>query len=436
MRTIYFYKRKREAGSGKQEVRSKKQEVGSGKRKERRGKNFWLLTNTKSYFLLLTSYLLTIISFLASNSAMAEVHSWMHRSKTIEETVAISNAATVEITNKYGRIQIDTWDKDSLFIEVSITAQAKNFDKVERIMDRINIDMNTESEDFMIFRTEIGNNKRGGGILGFFQDLWDDTSDLTNSLLNTQNVTVDYHLYLPESVKLTIENKFGDVILPTVKGALRMDIEHGDLRAKEIWNARNVTAKYGKLDVKNIHQGNLNLSFVDAVIESGGNLQVESRSSNINLEEVENIEVDAHYDEWYIGSAESVNGSQVSTDLRVRKLTQSIDLTSKYGSVDVARIEPKVKNVNLYGNYTDYSLGFHPSVSYDFNISLKDDDNFYFPEKQAKVDIDNVSGEGMRHIDGRMTSTKESYTASQNGGKGTDVRIKTRNGSVHLSYNK
>ncbi|MGB0929528.1 MAG: hypothetical protein ACPGVB_02045 [Chitinophagales bacterium] len=447
MKTVYFYKRKREARNGKQEIGSGKREVGHRSREV--GREKWdvsgrslALTNIKSYFLTPTSYFLTIfltvISFFASSPAMADGQ-WMHRSETVQETVAISNTATVEITNKYGRIQIDTWDKDSLSIEVNITAQARNFDKVERIMNKINIDMNTDSEDFMIFRTEIGNGKRrGGGILSFFQDLWDDTSDLTSSLLNTQNVTVDYRLYMPESVKLTIENKFGDVILPTMKGALRMDIEHGDLRAQEIWNARNVKAKYGKLDVKNIRQGNLTLSFVDAVIESGGSLQVESRSSNINLEEVESLEVDAHYDEWYIGSAENVNGSQVSTDLRVRNLSNSIDLTSKYGSVDVAHVEPKVKSVNLYGNYTDYSLSFNPSVSYNFNVTLKDKDSFYFPEKQADIDTDDISEEGMRHIDGRMKSSKESYdlTQNQNGGKGTDVRIKTKNGSVHMSYSK
>ncbi|MEZ4888968.1 MAG: hypothetical protein R3E32_29850 [Chitinophagales bacterium] len=380
--------------------------------------------------------LITAMAFFATNTAMAADQQWTNRSKTIEETVAISSTATVEIANKYGRIEIDTWNKDSLYIEVSISAQAKNFDKVERIMDRINIDMNTESEDFMIFRTEIGSGKGSSGILGFFQDLWDSTSDLTNSLLNTQNVTVDYKVFLPESVKLTIENRFGDVLLPTVKGALRTDIEHGDLHAKDIWNARNISAKYGKLDIENIRQGNLNLSFVDAVIESAGSLQVESRSSNINLEEVEHLEVDANYDEWYIGSAESVNGSQVSTDLRVRNLSKSIDITSKYGSVDVSRIEPQVKSVNLFGNYTDYSLGFNPSVSYDFNVSLKEGDNFYFPEKNAKIQADSVSEEGMRHIDGKVTSSKESYSTSKGDTKGTEVRIKTRNGSVHLGYNK
>jgi len=377
--------------------------------------------------------LITAMAFLSPNPVMAGGDKWTQRSRTLEETVAISNTATVEITNKYGRIQIDTWDKDSLSIEVNITAQARNFDKVSRIMDRISIDMNTSSEDFMIFRTEIGNGKRGSGILSFLQDLWDNTSDLTNSLLNTQNVTVDYMVYLPESVKLTLENKFGDVLLPTVKGALRTDIEHGDLRAKEIWDARDISAKYGKLDIKHLRQGNLSLSFVDVVIESADNLQIESRSCNINLEEVKNIELDAHYDDLYIGSAESISGSQVSTDLRVRNLSESIDITSKYGSVNVSHVEPKVKNVSLNGNYTDYSLGFQPAASYEFNVSLKDNDKFYYPEKNTKVASDDVSTEGMRHIDGQVTSTKESYDTAKGG---TNVRIKTKNGSVHLGYNK
>lgn len=388
------------------------------------------------YVLRLMCILMATIGLFAHQTAMAGGDKWTQRSKTIEETVAISNTATVEITNKYGRIQIDTWDKDSLSIEVNITAQARNFDKVNRIMDRINIDMNTASEDFMIFRTEIGSSKRSNRFLSFFQDLWEGTSDLTNSLLNTQNVTVDYKVYLPEAVKLTLENKFGDVLLPIVKGALRTDIEHGDLRANEIWDARDITAKYGKLDIKRIEQGNLTLSFVDGVIESADNLQIESRSSNLNVEEVVSIEVDTRYDEFYIGSAESVNGSQVSTDLRVRNLGESIDISSKYGSVDVSHIDSDVTHINLFGNYTDYSLGFHPTSSYDFNISMKENDKLFLPEKQTKVGSDDTSPEGMRHIDGRVKSTKESYATSNNGSEGTNVRIKTKNGSVHLGYNK
>ncbi len=100
----------------------------------------------------------------------------------------------------------------------------------------------------------------------------------------------------------------------------------------------------------------------------------------------------------------------------------------------MSHVEPEVENISLNGNYTDYSLGFQPAANYEFNVSLKDNDKFYYPEKNTKVASDDVSTEGMRHIDGKVTSTKESYSTAKSAG--TNVRIKTKNGSVHLGYNK
>ena len=71
---------------------------------------------------------------------------------------------------------------------------------------------------------------------GIFGDLLDQVSDYSQTVIGSKKISVDYELWIPEDIDLTIENKFGDIYLASLTGPVSIDLSHGDLRANKVSN--------------------------------------------------------------------------------------------------------------------------------------------------------------------------------------------------------
>ena len=90
--------------------------------------------------------------------------------KTISRDFKAPEGRSLEITNKYGDLIINTWDKDSIKVEIEITAYGKNDDAAEKLMNRIDFDFD-QSLNYIEIETVFDRKS------GFFQELWNDISD-------------------------------------------------------------------------------------------------------------------------------------------------------------------------------------------------------------------------------------------------------------------
>ena len=82
--------------------------------------------------------------------------------KEIRKEFKVSPETRIEISNKYGKIELNSWEKDSVVIEIKIRVEEKKLSKLEDAIDAINFDF-TQSGHFLIVQTLVGQNKSGIG---------------------------------------------------------------------------------------------------------------------------------------------------------------------------------------------------------------------------------------------------------------------------------
>ena len=75
-------------------------------------------------------------------------------SKTINKQFPITTDGMVEISNRYGKVEIKTWDNSEVKVEVVISVNATSEDRAEDVFDRITIDFNS-GRDFVSATTEL-----------------------------------------------------------------------------------------------------------------------------------------------------------------------------------------------------------------------------------------------------------------------------------------
>ncbi|MFT6941727.1 MAG: hypothetical protein ACJASN_003228 [Cyclobacteriaceae bacterium] len=257
----------------------------------------------------------------------------------------------LEISNKYGEVVINTWKYDSIKIDVRVEAYGKSQDLVNREIDRVDID--TRQVGSLISSvTDINQGKSRG----FFGELLSELEDVSKSLVGNSKLEIDYQVWMPEQLDLSVENKFGDVYLGQLSGDIKIDLSHGDLRADQLSGIVMLKHSFGKHTIDRLADADLTLRGVTSNIRSAQSVSFESSSSEIFLGVMGQVRLDNRNDKIHIEEAIEVSGKGTFTDLNIRKLVTEGRLNFDYGEIFIDQIVQNFGSLRIDGKLCDINL--------------------------------------------------------------------------------
>ncbi len=333
------------------------------------------------------------------------------KTRQIKRSFAATSNTSVELVNKYGNIHINTWEKDSIRLEIDVTAIGKKANDVDGLMEFVEFDI-MGSSSYVIAKSIFG--KKVSPITKNFVQM-------KSAFKKNFKLEVEYTLYMPQGCDISLKNKFGDIYLPDVTGDLDVDLSHGDLRAKEVGKVKLLKVQYGKVNIDKIAQGNLQLGFAELDVESTGELLIKSRSSEYHIASATMLNLESKHDKFYIESVERVVGEVVFSDLNIKKLKYILDVTTKYGDVNVSNINSSFSNISLTGSFTDYSLLFDKGTNFDFDVTMDAGKSFSYPSSTSITSDQTI--EKKRMVNGSF--------GTQNSGR--NVRINAKSSYIKMN---
>ena len=323
--------------------------------------------------ILLTINILFLSQLLWAGDALFE------DSKTIKKTFKTSANFELEVNNKHGKIEIENWDKDSISVEVIITAESQKLEKLNKMMEQVNIRF-TNHDDYLSVTTEWGNSSTAMvfDIMGLF---------------DSQTITVNYLIKAPKNVELEIENKFGDVQINECTSKLKLDLSHGNFTARKISYAKSVVVQYGNIKIKEVNKGDISAKFSDISIDVAGTLNMDLASCDVEIEKIKSLVLKSLGDEIEIEEISEFSFSSSLSNIEIEKLTKTVSGSVKYGSLDVEEIVSSFSGITLSCQNTDVQLDFQPQIAYIYNVQLDKGKSFSIPSEGNSLDKDNVFDE-------------------------------------------
>jgi len=210
--------------------------------------------------------------------------------KEFNRSFATTSETQLMISNSFGEIQMESVDGNEIKIEAVIKVEGNSEKAVKEAIEKMNIVFLEEANRVMV-RTE---NKCNCG----------------NKI---KEFSIDYKVQVPSGITVSLRNSFGDVYVQGHDGPVKLDVEHGDFKIKNLSHEENF----------------VKLSFGDGQASDINRMEIRVQHSYFNAENVEELSAYIQFSD-----VELENITSLYRELRIQHSDVSIDVSgSEWGKM-------------------------------------------------------------------------------------------------------
>ena len=333
-------------------------------------------------------FILCIILFPIWNTVSAQSTTLV---KTLEQNFEVKPHVNLDLVNKYGDIIINGWERNFLEVKIKLTSYGKTDSDTKKLMDKVEFDFNV-ADDHVLIETIIDRNK------GLFSDFLNSIGDYSKSLLNKNELDIDFEIWLPASASLYIQNKYGDIVITDVNGKITVDQSHGNFKSNNINNLARISVNYGNIRINSFKTGSISIKGGDLELQRADNVNINSKQSQLFLKNINALTMESTGDRVRVSDINAMKGSSSFSKFDIYRLSGSCQLDQSYGELNLHSVLPGFSTIDLKGKSTDYSIILPAKQSVKLNIiaredrvslaeSIKDLDKIYVDEKAKTIHI-------------------------------------------------
>ncbi|PWJ59949.1 hypothetical protein CLV98_101124 [Dyadobacter jejuensis] len=290
---------------------------------------------------------LTTILLLFSLCAMAGAvrpyqHSPDERRRVITKEFSVRPGEALSIDNQFGSVTVNLWERNSIKVDIRITANAVSESRAMAYLDAVQIDEERQGGKIMI-KTVIGRGPFTKNIGG---------------QRNSQSLQIDYTLYMPRETALLVKNQFGDTKIPTFHAPLTIDCRYGDLFSNALENVSNlIEMSYGSAKLGKVVGGKFDFKYADLELKEIVKLELKNKFGELKIEDVTNLQADIDYSNAKIGvirgpSQIRLNYSSDFSIDELQSLSKTLQIDANYSSVELPAQANRFKVSVTHGNFS------------------------------------------------------------------------------------
>ncbi len=293
--------------------------------------------------------------------------------KTLNQHFKVKSNVSFEINNKYGDIIVNGWDKNEFDVKIKLTTYGKTDDDTRKLMDRVEFDFNV-ADEFVIIETIMDRNK------GLLSEFFSSIGDYSKTLMNKNELDIDFEIWLPRTASVDLVNKFGDVVINDIYGKISVEQAHGNFKSNDITNLARINVNYGNIRINSFKSGSISIKGGELELQQAEKVKVDSRQSQLYLKKINNLTLESTSDRIRISEVFTISGTASFSNFDIYRLTGSCNIDQSYGELILHSVHPGFSTINLVGKSTDYNISLPPGQSIDLDLRARED-RLLFKEK-------------------------------------------------------
>lgn len=330
------------------------------------------------------------------------------KSKTVKKEYNVNADALVKISNKYGNVDVVSWNENRVVIEVKITVSGNNEDKVISRLDKIDI-VFTSSKSEVYAKTVIEKS----------------SSSWFRSDNNNMNYQIDYKVKMPVTNDAHLMNDYGTISLNELKGTAKINCDYGKILIGSLFHDGNsINIDYTNNSViEYMKSGSINADYSKLRVEKAKSINLNADYTSTVIENIEDLNFNCDYGNIDVEKANSIEGNGDYLTMRFGDIYKNLNIVADYGGIRVNKLMKGFEKVYIHSDYTGVKIGLDQEASFNFTAKLS-------------YGGFNLDGENVTYLKKVVKSTSkyyEGYVNKEN--SGATVEISSDYGSIKMYNN-
>jgi hypothetical protein len=262
------------------------------------------------------------------NTDKSDCSEGVDKTKNYSKSYSVDGNDIINIDNRFGKITVNTWNKNEVKVDVQIKVGANDDDRAQKLLDNVTIQDSKDGSN-VYFKTSINSNDDNNSSWSIFGSKHN----------NVRKIEINYTVYMPSRNPLNISNRYGSTDLPDLGGKVTINNSYGSLTAKALSNPGNrISVKYGSATIATLNGSDLDVAY-----------------GSLTLGECNKLNADISY-----GSA------------KIGRITTSGNINVKFsGALNIDEVDRNVKNLSVNSSYSSVKLGLNGDQNADFDITVR-----------------------------------------------------------------
>ncbi len=353
------------------------------------------------------------------------------QSKEIAVEVNAGRGTDIRINNNNRSIEIKTWNEPKVKVVTTLYYEgdaSKLSD--EEWLEKLSLSVKGIGNTVRIKTTTVSGS---GSYMANGQSYnW---SSSPNGNYNNKKGAKGIIIFVPKENKLDIESIYGDVSVTDNLNKAVIDISNGNLELQDL-TSLTLRSKYGNVNAGNIQTGEFEFSNGHLSVKNVQDLSLDTKYSTIDIETAEKLNLISTNDEYEIEEVGSLQAQKNYGNLRIVKLTKSLDVQGINADVKVRNITAFVTAIKFDDKYANLLLPLRNIKSYTINYIGPNSTVYGNFEKTAytgKAFKASSFDEKFGNDNGQAnddTVSNSKFSASVGTGKGAAIDLKCQNCTV------
>lgn len=330
------------------------------------------------------------------------------KTKKIKKEYNVNANALLRINNKYGNVDVISWDQNRIEIEVTITVKGDNESKVISRLEQIDVNF-TNSPSEVSAKTVLGNSSNN----------WFKSNN------NNMNYQIDYKIKMPVTNNANLTNDYGTISLNEIKGKADINCDYGKILIGSMFHADNsINIDYtNDSEIEFMNGGSINADYSKFSLAKAKKIDLNADYSDSVFENIEELNFSCDYGKVEVESGNIVEGSGDYLTMRFGTIYKKLNINADYGGVRVDKMMKGFDSIIINSDYAGIKIGLDDDVSFNFIAKLS-------------YGGFNYEGENITYLKKVVKSSSKYYEGFVNKeNSGSTVEISSEYGSVKLYNN-
>ncbi len=329
------------------------------------------------------------------------------KTKTINKEFTVNADALVKINNKYGNLDVVTWAENRVVIEVKITVNGNNEEKVNARLDRITVDFSSSKSE-VTAKTVLQKSSSG----------WFNNN-------NNMNYEINYTVKMPVTNDANLINDYGTITLSELRGKANINCDYGKVIIGSLYHEDNkINMDYtSNSEIEYINSGTIRADYSSLNVEKAKSIELIADYTNTSFENIENLDFNCDYGKIEVNNGNVIVGNGDYLTMRFGTIHKKLKIVSDYGGIRINKLMKGFESVSIHTDYTQIKIGLESDISFKFTAKLS----------YAGFDIDAENVNYYKKIVKSSSKYYEGYVNKEN--SSSLIEIESDYGSVKMFNN-